>query len=191
MGEWKILERPGYFGKKRDAYTGEMDKKYGIANWRIRWKVADNFVDKNGMCALYEDAYFNYFKEHPIIAHLLVDEASDVYDDELSNVRSGLDYWVQETGRNHIQDIAIRRCLVRMGLWFKGKEPIQIRQELGKHPLSMTLSPGKIIFHMPQLIEQPEITGWWDGKSVESFYQSNKYLQVKEKVNVHTENASS
>jgi len=66
-----------------------------------------------------------------------------------------------------------------MGLWFKGKELIQIRQEKGTHSLSMILSPGRVLFHKPELIKKPEITGWWHPGTVESFYQSNRFLQAR------------
>jgi hypothetical protein len=32
---------------------------------------------------------------------------------------------------------------------------------------------------MPELIKQPEATGWWKPKTVESFYQSNRVLQAR------------
>lgn len=178
-GKWKSSGRPGYFGKHRDEKYQEFDAKYGKDNWRIVWKVGETFVDLPGVCALYEDAYFEFFKlNRPVLSKLIID-ASEVYDDEPSNVNSGFDYAKQETGRTHLQDIAIRRCLIRMGLWFCGKELIRIRQEKGTHPLSITLSPGRVPFHRPDLIKQPELAGWWRTDTIESFYQSNKYLQIK------------
>jgi hypothetical protein len=88
-----------------------------------------------------------------------------------------LDYTVQETGRTHVQDIAIRRVVARLGRQFEGDQLIQIRDALGDHPLSMALSPGQVPFHRPDVILLPEIEGWWLPGSVESFYQSNKLLQ--------------
>lgn len=43
----------------------------------------------------------------------------------------------------------------------------------------MTLSPGQIPFHFPEKIIQPQLEGWWEKDTVESFYQSNKILQIK------------
>lgn len=174
---WQVVERPSYLGKKRGQKYPEWDTLYGPGNWRLSWKVNDTFVDFLGVCALYEDAYYEFLRENPEFLYQLIDEASNVYDDSPSNVSSYLDYRQQETERTHIQDIAIRRSLVRMGLWFKGKNLIQIRHSQGNHPLSMILSPGKVPFHKPKLIVQPELSGWWDKESVESFYQSNKFLQ--------------
>ena len=177
--QWKIIKRPGYFGKQRDKLHREHNKTYGKNNWRITWLVNKKIFSKEEILLLYEDSYFNFLKKHPKVLQQLINEAKDVYDDAASNVKSQLDYSKQETNRTHYQDIAIRRCVVRFGLRFKGRKLIQIRDYKGKHPLSLKLSPGRIPFHMPKLIKKPELDGWWQHGSVESFYQSNKVLQVK------------
>lgn len=152
--------------------------EFGPNQWRLVWRVKDFYTDYLGACALYEDAYFEFFQTHPGVLKELVSVASEVYDDRPSNIDAGFDYRSQETERTHIQDIAIRRSLVRHGVWFKGKRPIRIRQEKGFHPLSVTLSPGNVPFHRPELIEKPQLVGWWKSDSVEAFYQSGRYLQV-------------
>ncbi|MBI2669839.1 MAG: hypothetical protein HYX20_01690 [Candidatus Yanofskybacteria bacterium] len=179
MNEWITVERPGYLGKHRDKKNKEWSERYGGGNWRLAWKVGETFVDFFGVCALYEDAYFEFLKRNPEILNQLIAEASDVYDDEPSNVNSGFDYTKQETIRTHIQDIAIRRSVIRMGLWFRGQELIRIRQEKGTHPLSVILSPGRVPFHRPDLIEQPELEEWWYKGTIEGFYQSNKFFQIR------------
>src|SRR3990167_2505050 len=153
--KWITVCRPGYLGERIDGQFLEWDGKYGLDNWRLAWKVGETFVDLLGACALYEDAYYWFLKNNVTILNLLIGGASNVYDDELSNVGSEFDYTKQETMRTHLQDIAIRRSLIRIGLWFKGKELIRIRQEKGTHPLSIILSPGRVIFHRPDLIEKP------------------------------------
>lgn len=178
--EWTEIARPGYLGKHRDEKFKAWDDHYGKGKWRFMWKVEDLWVDFAAACMLYEDAYLVFLDDHSEIVEQLVNEASDVYDDEPSNVASGFDYAKQETKRTHVQDIAIRRCLLRIGKWFKGNKLIRIRQEKGDHPLSMILSPGKVPFHRPEIIVQPEIhPKWADSSSVESFYQSNRYLQIQ------------
>ena len=180
MSEWKTVERPGYLGKKREEKFREWNAAHGEGNWRLAWRAGLIVADFLGACALYEDAYFVFLSDNPRTLMELAATASDVYDDDPSNVRSGYDYAKQETGRTHIQDIAIRRCLLRMhGFCFMGDTLIQIRDKLGTHSLSMRLSPGRIPFHFPDLIVEPELAGWWDPGSVESFYQSNKVLQVR------------
>jgi hypothetical protein len=179
MVKWEIVEHPGYLGARRDEKIKEWNEKYGKDNWKLFWKVGGIRYGFLGVCALYEDAYFEFFRNNPDILKTLVSEASEVYDDEISNISSGLNYTRQETKRTHIQDIAIRRCLVRNAIWFGGEKVIRIRQEKGDHPLSIILSPGRVPFHMPRIIEVPETKGWWLPSSVESFYQSNRFLFVK------------
>jgi hypothetical protein len=176
---WETIGRPGYFGKNRDQKYKEWDEKYVPGNWRIVWKMKNIFVPWIGACALYEDAYFYYLKRKPDFLEILIKEASNVYDDEITNVESGFDYTKQETQRTHMQDIAIRRSLIRMGCWFQGNKLIRIRQELGTHPLSIALSPGRVPFHKPELIEKPALKRWWHPGTIEAFYQSNKFLQIK------------
>ena len=178
---WKTVERPGYFGSKRARKQQEFDQHFGSGNWRLAWTLGEDgpLLDRTGMQMLYEDAYYQFLLLNPEVLEELVALASDVYDDALSNLDSGLDYNVQETERTHVQDIAIRRALTRLQRVFRGSEPMQIRDNLGEHPLSLTLSPGQVPFHLPHLLEAPELEGWWLPGSVESFYQSNKVLQER------------
>lgn len=185
---WTTIERPGYLGRHRAAKYAEWDAKFGKDNWRLAWKIGPTFADYLGACALYEDAYFAFLGANPAVLAALIAGASDVYDDAPSNVASRFDYRAQETGRTHVQDIAIRRCLLRLGRWFEGEGLVQIRHSVGTHPLSMTLSPGKVPFHRPDLIlappwgeaERPDHEKWYDLGSTESFYQFNRFLQVQE-----------
>lgn len=172
------IDRPGYFGSARDRKHAEYDAEHGPGNWRLAWQFGGRVIDRAGMTMLYEDAYYEFLRHRREILTALVSEARDVYDDAESNVASGLDYTVQETGRTHVQDIAIRRVVLRLGESFRGSELIQIRDSLGSHPLSMILSPGQVLFHRPDLIVEPQL-GWWARGSVESFYQSNKFLQIR------------
>ena len=188
MERWQTKERPGYLGKYREKKFAEWNARYGEGRWRLAWKVGQTFADYLGACALYEDAYFVFMSDNPEVTARLIIEASDIFDDAPTNVGSRFDYAMQETGRTHVQDIAIRRVLLRMGLWFTGPELIQIRHSVGSHPLSMTLSPGKVPFHRPDLMEpapwtpesRPDHERWYDLDSTEAFYQFNKFLQVME-----------
>ncbi len=177
--EWVSIERPSYLGRHKDERYAEWDAKYGKGNWRLVWKVDGRTLDFLGLCEIYEEAYYQFLKNNPSILKRLVSEASDVYDDAPSNVNSKFDYTKQETERTHVQDIAIRRVVLRLGETFRGIEPIQIRHTQSKHPLGLILSPGKVPLHNVSLIEQPALTGWWDENTVEALYQSNKFLQIK------------
>jgi hypothetical protein len=175
---WESVERPGYFGARREVRYREFGEQFGPDKWRIVWYIGQRIGAFSEAVMLYEDAYFVWFAAHPDLAEWLVREASEVYDDAPSNIASGLDYAAQETQCTHIQDIAIRRCLARMGMVFAGPAPLRIRDRLSEHELGLLLSPGRVPFHRPEWICQPELEGWWSRGSVEAFYQSNKYLQV-------------
>lgn len=177
--EWVHIQQPGYLGRHRNEREAEWTAHYGKGNWRLDWLYEEQFIDFLAACALYEESYFRFLSEHTDILEILVSEAKDVYDDAISNICSGMDYTKQETDRTHIQDIAIRRSVYRLGKRFMGVDYIQIRQEKGDHPLSMILSPGKVPFFNPQQICQPEIHGWWDSGTIESFYQTNRYLRIR------------
>ena len=180
--EWVTGGRSGYLGRRRNERYQRWNIEFGKDGWRLAWKMGEIYVDLHGACVLYEDGYYQFLIANPDVLDQLLSEASNVYDDEPSNVESGFDYTKQETQRTHLQDIAIRRCILRMGKCFRGEELIQIRDERGTHPLSITLSPGRVPLHRPGLIEQPELEGWWQSGSVESFYQSNRFLQVREDI---------
>lgn len=184
-GDWKIgLDTVGYLGKHRDEKMAEWQEQYGGV--AFGWQFGEVLLDFDGVCQVYEDAYYEFLlKSRYILADLIV-SAKDVYDDEESNVLSGFDYRKQETGRTHIQDIAIRRSLLRLGLWFKGEKLIRIRQEKGDHSLSMSLSPGWVPFHRKDMIRDPQLEGWWRPDSVESFYQSNRVLLVRRRSSAWT-----
>lgn len=184
---WKPINNnsTGYVGKRRNKEWNKRDAEYGKGNWKIGWLVDDKLLDYLEVCALYEDAYFEYFKKRPELLEHLIGVASDVYDDNPSNIESGLDYSKKGDVRTHIQDVAIRRCVKRCGKKFRGKNLIQIRDRAGEHPLSLALSPGQVPFHEPELLSNPDnlkkITkdAWWLPYSVEDFYQRAKRLCVK------------
>lgn len=177
--QWETLERPGYFGARRDAIHDDLDARYGADGWRLAWIVDGHAFTREQMTMFYEDSYFAFLSGETEILEQLLREAYDVYDDQPSNVLSGFDYTAQETDRTHVQDIAIRRVVSRLGRVFSGDQLIRIRDKDGSHPLSMTLSPGHVPFHRPDLLITPEITGWWEPLSVEAFYQSNKVIQIR------------
>ena len=105
-----------------------------------------NLLEYKEVCQLYEDAYYEFFVKRPEILEHLLEVVGEIYDDEPSNIKSGIDYLKRGAVRTHIQDIAIRNCLKRLGRNFKGKQILQIRDRVGSHPLSLALSPAKCLF---------------------------------------------
>jgi hypothetical protein len=179
------LERPGYLGKKRDEVYALWDSKYGSGKWTLAYRWGEQILSPKEGIQIYEDAYYEYLKDSVILDGLLAD-AYDIFDTAPSNVLSKFDYDKQETPNNHIHDIAIRRSVLRLGKFFKGKNLIQVRGEGTK---GACFSPYMIPFHLPELIVPGEIKDygnkgpWWIKKgipnSVEEFYQQNKILVLK------------
>lgn len=180
---WKTIERPGYLGKKRDEIRVLWTQQFGEGNWRLAYQWGDLVVPRELGIQIYEDGYYEFFRYNPETLEWLVDTASDVYDTAPTNVQSGFDYTVQETLNNHIQDIAIRRAVARLGTWFKGDHLMQVRW---KNSEGYQINPGVVPFHKPDLIVPGEIKDyggkglWWFPNTIEDFYQRNKVLQVRE-----------
>jgi hypothetical protein len=190
--EWITIDRPGYFGEKRNELCSQFDKNYGLGSWRIAWQWGFQTIERTEALQIYEDAYYEHFKRHYDILTWLISNFSDVYDTSPSNVNAGFSYDIQETPNNHLHDVAIRRSVLRRGVWFSGKELLEVRSTSGK---GWILSPCNILFHLPHMIYPGETKykgqprdfsknpPWWITKGVpcsaEMFYQQNKILQTK------------
>lgn len=108
----------------------------------ISWK--DAFIDRDEALTLYEEAYFQHFTSNPDDLDWICETASDVYDIAPSNIESGLDCHKQECRAIHLRDIAVRRCLERLGRTFEGDHLVQIR---GHDSEGFRLNPGQVPFH--------------------------------------------
>jgi hypothetical protein len=182
---WRSVERPGYFGKRRDATHLRYDATYGANNWRLVWIVpgfsggpalALDFVQ--ACKTIYEESYVRYLQARPEDVDFIC-EFVDCIDNSPTNVHSGLDYTMQETNSTHIQDIAVRNALNCLGRSFTGKrtELLIIRSADSN---GFRFGPGNVPLFQPKMITQPSKCPLWANRgSVEDFWQSNKYLQVR------------
>jgi hypothetical protein len=177
---WRTVERPGHFGKKREEFYKQYDESYGKGNWRIMWGWRDEVIPFDLACLAYEDAYYHDSLKRENLWKKLVSVAKEVYDYIPDDIKSGMDYSAQQGTATHLQDIAIRRVISRRGWRFTGSELVQIRSHA--EYWGENLSPGKVQFHLPEVIVLPHLEKWWDYNSVEDFWQSNKILQIKENV---------
>lgn len=183
--KWVTVGRPGRLGRRRDEMSARWTREYGPGNWRMSWQVGPVCHGLDGALALYEDAYFAVLSRDHLLLDALVRYARDVYDETEQDVASGLDYAVQASSATHLQDIAVRRVLVRLGRWFEGDMLLRVRapgegEEGVPHERTRTaLDSGRLPFHRPDLIVRPALSGWWQPDSVECFYQSNKLLQTR------------
>ncbi|MBS3071380.1 hypothetical protein J4408_00145 [Candidatus Pacearchaeota archaeon] len=183
----KTIERPGYFGKKRDEVQANYDSLYGKNKWKLSWKLGSLILDRPEALQIYEDSYYEYFKANESVLHWLTSNYGDVFDTAPSNIHSKFDYNLQETPNNHLHDIAVRRAVLRNGVCFNGDKN-NILEIRGKRNDGWILSPCNIPFHLPKLIYRGQIKdygnkgNWWRKlgieNSVEEWYQQNKVLQV-------------
>ncbi len=90
--EWVLFDNnsPGYAGQHRNELWAERDARFGAGNWRSIWLAGGDYLEYQEACLLYEEAYFKYFETRPELLDFLLEIASDVYDDDPSNVKSGL-----------------------------------------------------------------------------------------------------
>jgi hypothetical protein len=179
--EWQTVGRPGYFGSRRDEKHHNFDKAFGIGKWRLVWTLADEppltFVD--ACRSYYEESYVRWLQDRPdLVDHIC--RFHNCIDNSPTNVNSGLDYSIQEARSTHIQDIAVRNALVRLGRWFESPDPTHILEIRSSSSNGFVYGPGNVPFFDPSLIVSPRLTPTWANRdSVECFWQSNKFLQAR------------
>lgn len=178
---WLSVGRPGYAGLSGKDKAEKRDKLFGPENWRVVHLYKGRALLRPQALQLYEESYYKFFLANPEVLDWLCATASEVYDIEPSNIDAGEDYFKQDSSAVHLQDIAVRRCLRRLGRRFEGGHPVQIR---GRDSDGYCLNPGMVPFHDPSEVLEPSLARgkWWKKNSIEDFWQSNKVLQVKDSV---------
>ncbi|MBN2574456.1 MAG: nicotinate (nicotinamide) nucleotide adenylyltransferase [Deltaproteobacteria bacterium] len=170
---WQIITRPGYVGHRGARAGADNDVRFGKGGWTIAYLWGGGVIGRDAALSLYEDAYVHHLERHPDVLDWLCATASEVYDTAPTNVASRLDFHAQEGGPTHLQDVALRRALLRLGRAFRGDHLVQIR---GRGSEGYRLNPGVVAFHAVDRIVRPTLPGWWQAGSVEDFWQSNKVL---------------
>lgn len=179
---WIKLYRPGYFGKRRDLIVADLNKKYGMTGWTLVWSLGEypdlQFVD--ACKEYYQKSYTQWFWDKPEELAFICENYGECIDNALTNTQSGLDYAVQEAFSTHIQDIALRNVLDFYGRKFEGPaDKILVIRSADSE--GFKYGPGNVPFYAPNLIKSPSMCPKWANKgSVEDFWQSNKWLAVRE-----------
>jgi nicotinate-nucleotide adenylyltransferase len=175
---WLTSGRPGLEGT---ADPRHFNRLFGDDNWRIRHYWKKKVFDRDVALSLYEEAYYQFFRNNPGVLNWLCRSALEVYELAPSNVDSWLNYYKQECPGVHLSDIAVRRCLKRLGRRLEGDRLIQIG---GRDSEGYRLNPGKVPFHDADGILKPSLaqSNRWDENSIEDFWQSNQVLQVRSKI---------
>ena len=178
FGKWFILGRPGYAGRGQKQRNALRDSLFSEGHWRTLHLWKGRLIDRAAAILLYEEAYYRHIASDPDLQCWIADNFREVYDNAVSNILSGCDYSIQESTSTHLQDIAIRRVMLRLGLAFKGAGLLQVR---GADSNGVALNPGRLAFHFRDHIVSPPVSGWWQAGSIEDFWQSNKVLAVTHK----------
>ena len=178
---WKRLYRPVYFGRHRDAIVADLNSKYGTGNWELVW-AAKGYPDLEftDACILYYEApCVEWFDKNPEELDYVC-SFGECVDNAPTNIESGTDYTKQESFSTHIQDIAVRNVLKIFGRKFIGpKDRILVIRSADTEDYKY--GPGNIPFFAPKPIEVPsKRPSWANAGSVEDFWQSNKYVAVKD-----------
>lgn len=182
--EWKTIERPGWYGENKNKILSEYDQKYGKGNWRIRHRLGPYILDFKKAVSLYELSYEMHFM-HPDKKFLwrdLINKASDVWTEQLTDIDSGTDYYIQKAPAAHYEDIAIRRIFEKYEVKFLGDKLLRVRAD-SEDLVGIALSSVHIPFVYQEYIESPVNNEfpWWDRHkgSLECFWHLNKCLQVR------------
>lgn len=178
-----VLDELSYTGAIGPVVRASLDARFGSGKWVAANFFAGQVQSRREAIRLYEDAYYEHLKAHPDVLEWLVETASDVYDLAESNVESGDDYGKQECQATHLQDIAIRRALKRLGRRFEGDHLVRIRDRASE---GYRLQPGLVPFHRLDLLRRDGQVQrwrnkggqWWADNSIEDFYQNTKALLV-------------
>jgi len=184
------VERPGYFGRRRDQKIAELNARFGEKKWDLKWVLdytgpqlkpggdrTDFYSFEEACRLLYEESYFLYLKDRPADIDFIC-AFGECMDNAPTNVQSGFDYTKQEAFSTHIQDIAIRNVLRRLGRQFSGP-PDHLLIIRSKDSDGYRFGPGNIPFAWPTMITQPSMApSWANAGSVEDFWQSNKWIVV-------------
>lgn len=181
MTTWVNSHRPGYFGRRRDQIVWTLNNAHGKDGWRLAWVVGEKSYTFEEACVqFYEKSYFEFFKNRPDDLKFLC-SFGECIDNAPTNVQSGLDYTKQESSSTHIQDIAVRNMMAGLGLRFEGaKDNILVIRSIDSN--GYRFGPGNVPLFDPSLITQPsEVPKWANPGSVEDFWQSNKWIQLKAK----------
>lgn len=179
---WRDVERPGYFGRRRDEKITAFNTKYGVRNWRLVWRMLPGARPATFFAAcryFYEESYHAFLEARPDEVDFIC-SFNNCIDNAATNIAAGLDYTHQEAFSTHIQDIAVRNVLRRLDRWFEGP-PGKILVIRSRDSAGFRFNPGNVPFMNPGFIQQPSLApSWANNGSVEDFWQSNKLLQVRE-----------
>jgi hypothetical protein len=180
--DWKVVKTDvPQMGTKRGEVIKDLNRDYGFLNWRFAWQIDNQkYVPFKEAVAIYEEAYENHLKANPNKIEYLITNASDVYDNDESNVRSGTNYYKQGKKLTHLQDISIRRVMAKLGHSFEGDTLVRVRKSRNSNQIGRSLSPKLIDFHRPEMVKDFQKNDLKPLPSIEDFWQLNRVIQFSD-----------
>lgn len=154
----------GDLGKNRDKFIQKVTRSAGKGNWFWTFRCNNKLYSWEMGMQMYEDAYWQFLRNDVSLVKELVGYFN-VYVLDRHDIDSSINYKHQLNERDHYPDIALRRCLVRLGVWFQGKEILRIP--------ATKFNDCNVPFHLPHLIQKPD-----DKKSIKSWLDSNRYIVI-------------
>lgn len=128
------------------------------------------FITHTSALQLYEDAYYHFLQHHHQVCEWLIKKAADIFENTPQDTKEGIQYHMEASS---IQCIAIRRALIRLGKWFRGKRLIAINDVRSE---GYVLSSCAVPFHEPKnIVSLPEKKDILAG-SIENFWRSNRVV---------------
>lgn len=175
-----IIDRPGYFGKRRREIEAGYTARFGPGGWQECWQVRGRIYSFAEAVTLYDEAYYQHICDSDsAMKETLLDwicTFRECFDHDPTNIDAGVTHDPAAVPR-HLQDVSVRRALVRLGRWFDpaGKELLHIR---GPETNGHALMPGNVPFHRPGwiLVDGGPTKDWMKPGSVEHFWQKNKII---------------
>lgn len=141
----------GDLGKNRKKFIAKITKKAGEGNWFWVYRSDKTLISWALGLQLYEDAYYMFFRNN---LDVLKEVASyyDVYVYNKLDLESGLKYKAQNQDGEHYEDVAVRRCMIRFGVNFRG------RKKKSYLIPGSSLDHGSVPFHLPHLLRSSRAT---------------------------------
>ncbi|RDJ35264.1 MAG: hypothetical protein DWQ19_10645 [Crenarchaeota archaeon] len=152
-------------GNNRDKFLTKVTRQVGKGNWFWIFVAKNKFYSWEWGIQFYEDAFYSFFRKNIDSLQKLCLNFSDVCVKNRFDIESGLNYKKQTQHYDHFNDIALRRCLIRFGVAFRGKDLLNLD--------GTEYDQQKIPFHLPHLIRIPD-----KEKTVQSWLNSNRFIAV-------------
>jgi hypothetical protein len=150
---------------KRDSFIEKVNKTVGEGNWFWVFYIGKQMYSLQLGLQIYEDSFYHHLMKNFVSLKDLLKNNKNVFVHSYQDLESGLDYKTQKGKSDHYNDIAIRRCVARMGLKFNGNNNYCVSNTL--------FCETKVPFHLKHLTNNKD-----SFYSVKSWYNESRHIVV-------------